>query len=31
MQGDFFFDLRNIYSADDKVRTLFRYFPVGLS
>ena len=31
MQDDFFFDLRNVYSGDDKVRTLFRYFPVGLS
>ncbi|HOO60790.1 MAG TPA: nucleotide sugar dehydrogenase, partial [Candidatus Mcinerneyibacteriales bacterium] len=31
MKDDFFFDLRNVYSGDDKVRSLFRYFPVGLS
>jgi UDPglucose 6-dehydrogenase len=31
MKGDFFFDLRNVYSGDDKVRSLFKYFPVGLS
>lgn len=30
MNGDFFFDLRNIYSRNKKVRELFKYIGVGI-
>ena len=29
MAGDFFFDLRNIFTKSAEVRALFKYFPVG--
>ena len=29
MKGDFYFDLRNVHAKHCKVRSLFRYFPVG--
>ncbi|WP_432205122.1 UDP-glucose dehydrogenase family protein [Cetobacterium somerae] len=29
MKGDFYFDLRNVHSKNSKVRSLFKYFPVG--
>ncbi|MCX7923050.1 MAG: UDP-glucose/GDP-mannose dehydrogenase family protein [Clostridia bacterium] len=30
MNGDYFFDLRNIYVKDSNVRNLFRYYGVGI-
>ena len=29
MKGNFYFDLRNIYTKDNKVKKIFKYFPVG--
>ena len=29
MNGKFYFDLRNIYTKDSRVRELFEYYPVG--
>lgn len=29
MQDNYYFDLRNVYAKDSKVRELFRYYPVG--
>ncbi|MCQ8212979.1 UDP-glucose/GDP-mannose dehydrogenase family protein [Cetobacterium somerae] len=29
MKGDFYFDLRNVHAKHCKVRSLFKYFPVG--
>jgi len=31
MKDSFFFDLRNVYSRDERARENFQYFPVGLS
>ena len=30
MKGNFFFDLRNVFAKNSRIRELFRYFPVGL-
>lgn len=30
MNGEYFFDLRNIYSRDDKIREIFKYYGVGV-
>ena len=29
MKGNFYFDLRNVYSKDSRVREIFKYYPVG--
>ena len=29
MNDNFYFDLRNIYAKDKKVRDLFKYYPIG--
>ena len=29
MRGEYYFDLRNIYIKDNKIREIFKYYAVG--
>ena len=29
MKDNFYFDMRNVYTKDKKVREIFKYYPIG--